>query len=713
MACNTCESINFLPIEHWEHYDIGNPLNVAFAPYQNGRLDYVYYLHHCCFLELVHSARRGCYFCAILWHGLTLAWEAIEAENRTAYSSPIVLRIWWNTEWHSWQDCPIGEPISVFLGSTEIRLERVSAPTANSLFFSRNLENLWATGQLLISDDSTGSSINLELAAKWFETCLQEHAECRLEHAPLPTRVIDVGDPELPCLPILYESAPEERGTYVTLSHCWGGESPIEVCGPLRDRFWILPPLARWPKTFRDAVTVVRKFHIRYLWIDAPCILQGNREDWAIESSRMFQYFHSAAFTIAAAWAENGSKGLFSYRNPLSTRPFRLPLASADPASEALGFYARYMSAEPPGPLRSRAWVLQEELLSRRTLQFGQNYLRWRCFGSRSSEMDPDGTRKEPYRHNPAKGWPHFPMQLDLPDHDTAAYWRRNPFYDTWYTMISDLTSRNITYQKDILPAISGLAESFRPFLEDKDVYLAGLWKEDLEQGLLWVATKMGYGRLNLPPNTMNYAKDDFYAPSWSWVSMGHVKITIHLDEKIVRGGVLNCGTSTWAGRCTEVLSVETRLQNEHAPYGEVTSGAIRFRAQLGQLKISLESFERKGPFYEAMLEGGLQGWMHTHKASMDTAAFRGLDTIEGDCDLDGRDESLIFPHVIDGHIEATFLPLLAHHNDGDLPCRIMGLAMLPTKKPDEYSRIGRAAINLSLYEYTDSMLRYRQFSVI
>ncbi|KAL2127192.1 hypothetical protein VTI74DRAFT_11120 [Chaetomium olivicolor] len=82
----------------------------------------------------------------------------------------------------------------------------------------------------------------------------------------------------------------------------------------------------------------------------------------------------------------------------------------------------------------------------------------------------------------------------------------------------------------------------------------------------------------------------------------------------------------------------------------------------------------------------------------MDTAAFRGLDTIEGDCDLDGRDESLIFPHVIDGHIEATFLPLLAHHNDGDLPSRIMGLAMLPTNKPDEYFRIGRAAINLDLY---------------
>jgi hypothetical protein len=37
MVCNTCKSINFLPIEEWEQYDedICNPSNVAFAPYQN------------------------------------------------------------------------------------------------------------------------------------------------------------------------------------------------------------------------------------------------------------------------------------------------------------------------------------------------------------------------------------------------------------------------------------------------------------------------------------------------------------------------------------------------------------------------------------------------------------------------------------------------------------------------------------------------------
>ncbi|SPO04593.1 uncharacterized protein DNG_07278 [Cephalotrichum gorgonifer] len=157
-------------------------------------------------------------------------------------------------------------------------------------------------------------------------------------------------------------------------------------------------------------------------------------------------------------------------------------------------------------------------------------------------------------------------------------------------------------------------------------------------------------------------------------------------------------------------------VEDQRAPYGRVTSGAIRFRAQLGKLKISLETFERKGPFHEATLEGGLQGWMHTHKASMDTTAFSKHlwePTIEGDCDLDGRDKSVISRYVADGHLEATFLPLLAHHNDHDLPSRILGLALLPTDKPDEYSRIGRAAINLIAYQYTDSTLPYQELTLI
>jgi hypothetical protein len=41
------------------------------------------------------------------------------------------------------------------------------------------------------------------------------------------------------------------------------------------------------------------------------------------------------------------------------------------------------------GPLGNRAWVLQERLLSPRTLEFTRHGLRWQCDSSEASEMRP------------------------------------------------------------------------------------------------------------------------------------------------------------------------------------------------------------------------------------------------------------------------------------------------------------------------------------
>lgn len=34
------------------------------------------------------------------------------------------------------------------------------------------------------------------------------------------------------------------------------------------------------PKTFFEAVAIVRNLNIRYLWIDTLCIVQDDLEDW-------------------------------------------------------------------------------------------------------------------------------------------------------------------------------------------------------------------------------------------------------------------------------------------------------------------------------------------------------------------------------------------------------------------------------------------------
>ena len=119
-------------------------------------------------------------------------------------------------------------------------------------------------------------------------------------------------------------------GEYLILSHFWGGGKPLH-CRPLPGipKSWMLPPLAQWPQTFQVAVEVTRCLGIKYLWIDSPCMIQGDQDDWDTESIKMTQYFHIAAFTIAAKTASSGSEGMFAMRNPLRTFPGRKRLPNA------------------------------------------------------------------------------------------------------------------------------------------------------------------------------------------------------------------------------------------------------------------------------------------------------------------------------------------------------------------------------------------------
>lgn len=86
----------------------------------------------------------------------------------------------------------------------------------------------------------------------------------------LPSRLIDVGSDEKD--PVIVES--HETGVqYATLSHCWDRIRPMTTAtSTLEDRMRCIS-LELLPKTFRDAVLLTRKFHLKYLWIDSLCII--------------------------------------------------------------------------------------------------------------------------------------------------------------------------------------------------------------------------------------------------------------------------------------------------------------------------------------------------------------------------------------------------------------------------------------------------------
>lgn len=68
---------------------------------------------------------------------------------------------------------------------------------------------------------------------------------------------------------------------------------------------------------------------------------------------------------------------------------------------------------------------------------------------------------------------------------------------------MQNYSTRNLTPQGDKFVAISGIARRMHALLVD-DVYVAGVWRKNLLQGMLWVTARNGKRIAS------------YIAPSWS-----------------------------------------------------------------------------------------------------------------------------------------------------------------------------------------------------
>jgi hypothetical protein len=59
-------------------------------------------------------------------------------------------------------------------------------------------------------------------------------------------------------------------------------------------------PFKAFPKTLQDAILIAKRLDFRYLWIDALCIIQGDKEDWAEQAAVMTEIYQGSALTISA-----------------------------------------------------------------------------------------------------------------------------------------------------------------------------------------------------------------------------------------------------------------------------------------------------------------------------------------------------------------------------------------------------------------------------
>lgn len=340
------------------------------------------------------------------------------------------------------------------------------------------------------------------LAARmWLSDCVESHVGCQPESkSKLPTRVLDVSVANVGGSIRLCETK-DEFGEYACLSHCWGppGDSRVlRTVSETLSTFLEHIPWSSLPQTFRDTIDFVRAQGIRYLWIDSLCIIQDDPLDWDRESAKMADIYANCVISIAAWTSAHADGGLFSNHDSLSPKVEFAYLTTVD--GERRPIYTRWhqqhhLDAWPVfSPLSTRAWVLQERLMAPRTVYFLGSEVGWECREETHCECG-DGLRGRSTKKD-------FWTQISS---------LKKGIYRCWHSIVETYTELNLTFGKDMLPALSGLAKRSADI--NGDEYLAGLWRKNLFEDLLWLP-ELGGKRAN-----------PWRAPSWSWASLDVVRV--------------------------------------------------------------------------------------------------------------------------------------------------------------------------------------------
>ncbi|KAF2721701.1 HET-domain-containing protein, partial [Polychaeton citri CBS 116435] len=321
----------------------------------------------------------------------------------------------------------------------------------------------------------------------------RSHSACSRPCATrLPSRLIDVGLPNNSSSPVLRDTS-DSTGEYATLSHCWGSELTLETTKSNIEAHTKSIPLSYLPATFRDAVAYTRALGLRYLWIDALCIIQDDEADWRREAAAMCSIFENGAVCLSALFA--GSSGVgFLHENSLDQVEFNVQGATLGirPRTDTLP------EAIQSSKLETRAWCLQERVLAPATLYFGRHQSYWLCRSAVEpcpiDDQDPDNTEASILDVL----WLGMRDLASLSDFASLS---------AWWDVIRNYSARQITKPTDRLPAVSGLVEKFfRRWPQSHYIY--GLWSHAMLAGLLWRR------------EPVMRARQRTAAPSWSWASV-------------------------------------------------------------------------------------------------------------------------------------------------------------------------------------------------
>ncbi|KAM0550670.1 hypothetical protein ACHAPJ_008733 [Fusarium lateritium] len=340
-------------------------------------------------------------------------------------------------------------------------------------------------------------------------------------------------------------------------------------------------PWSELTAVLQDAVWLCKELGIQYLWIDSLCIIQDDTQDWDIESSKMAQYYSNAYLTVAAGGSSDGNT---PFLREADERWHPMSYLTADQngspttyivqehfSDEAFLYQSSNYFKQGRGLLLNRAWCLQETVLSNRVVHFTPSDIIWECSGT---------TRcLDTYHRLDAANWNVRNTLYDLEHWSSSDEERQLAVHKVWNALVTKYTLRALSFQRDKLPAFSGVASYFAKFFAGK--YLAGIWESQLPVGLCWKVVDLA--RVENP-----LALKEFLAPSWSWASL---PATIGVEgpqspeyQKLI------------PSYRPKILEAECASSSEKAPFGRLDSGHILIDAPLFEVRITCVKPSHKNP---------------------------------------------------------------------------------------------------------------------
>jgi hypothetical protein len=347
------------------------------------------------------------------------------------------------------------------------------------------------------------STIDIFQLQRWLAICRHGHQGCRgalkdddtkrlLSNSSF--RLIDV---DRQCI-VSAEAQP-----FFALSYVWGrgGGNFFKATKATLDA--IMQPeglkSVQLPPTVAEAIHLTKLLGYKYIWVDALCIVQDDKEDWIGMAAVMDSVYALATLTICAAGGDAyfGIRGLKqggrNFRQAIARYSEDVQLMITRPAEH---FVER-------SQWNTRAWTFQERICSRRSLIFVDDRVFFQCRQSVMCEditMEHDALLEE---------W-----SLETKD-ALGRLFLGNPVRQ--YTKCVQLyTLRNLTFAQDKLIAFSAIERLLSQSMNTG--FQTGLPTSYFDFALLWTPSQ----------DLGNSSKRLSEFSSWTWAGWSHTSEYSH-----------------------------------------------------------------------------------------------------------------------------------------------------------------------------------------